>query len=327
MRCGLPTAVSIGTLLENINVDIEYTANSKYGGIVSYGGDGIVSIEREGRDLHVVVLGNEKGGSGKSTTAMHLLAALMSRDVRVAAIDLDARQRSLTRYLENRRAFSEASGADLTMPTCIEVAPSSADSLKAAHTEEETRFAQALSEAGEDNDVAVIDCPGSDTNLARLAHASASTLITPLNDSFVDLDLLAQVDRDSFKVRGPSLYAEMVWQARKRRAASSGGEIDWIVMRNRLSPTRAHNKMRVEAALTELAPRIGFRFVPGLSERVIYRELFPKGLTLVDLRLPAVRTRTGAMTMSHVTARQELRRLVDSLVLPETRVAIPAAAE
>lgn len=268
------------------------------------------------RSGHVLVLGNEKGGSGKSTTAMHLIAALMADGHSVAALDLDSRQRSLSRYLENRRAFAEAANLVLETPAHWLLEPSAKDSGRAAQAEEAARFDETLSAARAGHDVVVIDCPGSDTHLARLAHARADTLITPLNDSFVDLDLLARIDRDSYKVEGPSLYAEMVWEARKRRAVADRGHIDWIVMRNRVSALKARNKARVERTLEDLAKRIGFRFVAGLSERVIYRELFPKGVTLVDLRHPGLREKLGAMTMTQVAARQELRRLIASLSLP-----------
>ena len=43
---------------------------------------------------HVVVLGNEKGGSGKSTTAFHIAVALLKAGQRVATIDLDCRQKA-----------------------------------------------------------------------------------------------------------------------------------------------------------------------------------------------------------------------------------------
>src|SRR3546814_12498496 len=70
--------------------------------------------------------------------------------------------------------------------------------------------------------------------------------------------------------------------------------------RNRLAHREARNMRRVGAALGELAKRVGFRVIPGLSERVIYRELFPRGLTLLDLAA------MGQTSLSHVAARQEL---------------------
>ena len=140
-----------------------------------------------------------------------------------------------------------------------------------------------------DCDVIVIDTPGSDTGLSRIGHARADILITPLNDSFLDLDLLARLDREGKQIKGPSIYAEAVWEQRKRRALADGGSIDWVVMRNRLSSLDARNKRDIGRLLEQLAKRIGFRLAPGFSERVIFRELFPRGLTLLDLNLGAGR--------------------------------------
>jgi hypothetical protein len=172
------------------------------------------------------------------------------------------------------------------------------------------------------NDFLVIDCPGSDSNLSRLGHARADTLITPMNDSFVDFDLLGRVDPQTYRIKGPSVYSEMVWESRKRRAVCDGGEIDWIVVRNRLSHLDAKNKRRVESVLEALASRIGFRIGPGFGERVIFREMFPSGLTLLDLRDEGVDTQ---MSMSHVAARAEVRALVEALQLPIERIRSAAA--
>jgi chromosome partitioning protein len=171
-----------------------------------------------------------------------------------------------------------------------------------------------------DRDVVVIDTPGRDSVLARAALASADTLVTPMNDSFVDFDLIGQVDSDSFKVKRPSFYAELVWDARKARAKADGGTVDWVVLRNRLSTLEARNMRRVGGALDELSKRIGFRLVPGLSERVIFRELFPKGLTLLDTNA------LEEVSMSHVAARNELRELIAGLSLPMWEAQAPKAA-
>src|SRR2546423_3453938 len=88
-------------------------------------GDGGVMLvqasTRPGASAHVVVLGNEKGGSGKSTTAMHVAVALMNCGQRVATVDLDSRQKSFTHYVENRRAWAKSAGLGLALPThfCI----------------------------------------------------------------------------------------------------------------------------------------------------------------------------------------------------------------
>ncbi|MEE2692522.1 MAG: division plane positioning ATPase MipZ [Pseudomonadota bacterium] len=263
---------------------------------------------------HVIVLGNEKGGSGKSTAAMHVVVALLKSGHRVAAIDLDMRQRSLSRYIENRRKFSESKGKALLFPVEPQVRPSSLDSREAARAEETAALTGALQTLS-DCDFVVIDCPGADTHLSRLAHAHADTIVTPLNDSFVDFDLLARLDPETGAVIGPSLYSEMVWNARKKRAlAGVKGGIDWVVMRNRLSATHARNKLEMGKKLDDLAGRIGYRLARGFGDRVIYRELFPMGLTLLDLGGADAPVRLS--TMSHVTARLEIRSLIATLKLP-----------
>jgi chromosome partitioning protein len=263
---------------------------------------------------HTIVLGNEKGGSGKTTSAMHVIASLLAEGLRVGSIDLDSRQRSLSRYVENRRNWSETNDVPLAMPDHHVVDRSDADVLTEQHREERQAFETVYAQLTAANDVIVIDSPGSDTFLSRLGHAVADTIITPMNDSFVDFDLLAQVNPDTYEVKRPSLYAEMVWDARKRRAIADGGTIDWVVMRNRLSSLDAKNKRRVEAGLEALSDRIGFRIAPGFGERVIFREMFPSGLTLLDLREKGT---GGGLSMSHVAARAEVRQLIATLELPD----------
>lgn len=251
----------------------------------------------------VIVLGNEKGGTGKSTTAVHIAVALAHAGFRVGAIDLDGRQRTFARYIENRVAYAAKRGLELPTPETVVITDETPDSDRQRLVAQVAAFARS-------KDAIVIDTPGRDSVLGRTAMGVADTLITPLNDSFVDFDLIGQVDPDTFKVKRPSFYAELVWDARKARAKVDGGSVDWVVLRNRLSTLEARNRKRVGGALDELSKRIGFRVIPGLSERVIYRELFPKGLTLLD---------TAALddvSMSHVTARAELRELIGSLNLP-----------
>ncbi len=262
---------------------------------------------------HVIVLGNEKGGSGKSTTAMHVIVALLKSGRRVGAIDLDLRQQSLTRYLENRRKFSDLNQKELVFPVVSTVEPSSLDSREESKRQETENLKAGLA-ALSGCDFAVIDCPGANTHLSRLAHLHADTIVTPLNDSFVDFDLLARIDPETGRITGPSLYSEMVWEARKRRAmAGVPGNIDWVVLRNRLSATRANNKKHMGEKLDDLSARIGFRLARGFGDRVIYRELFPMGLTLLDLGGKGSPVRLS--TMSHVTARLEIRSLVATLNL------------
>jgi chromosome partitioning protein len=265
---------------------------------------------------HILVVGNEKGGSGKSTAAMHIAVALAREGARVATIDCDARQGTLTRYVENRRTFAAARRISLPTPALWPVAISTLPERGAAEADERARFEAAVAGLAPNHDLIVVDTPGSDTHLSRLAHTWADTLLTPLNDSFVDLDLLARVEPDTFRIVRPSVYSEAVWRQRQERAMRRGRPVDWIVARNRLSNTMARNKRDMGVVLEALAKRLSFRLAPGLSERVIYRELFLKGLTLLDLREEAVGI---AMTMSHVAARQEVRDLVEALRLPWSR--------
>ena len=258
---------------------------------------------------HVIALGNEKGGSGKSTTAMHLFTALVKQGKSVGAMDLDLRQQSFFRYAENRASYAQREGLNLALPEMIKLKNSTLKNRDEALDEEEAMFGAALEELQEGNDFVLIDCPGTHSYFSQLAHASADTLVTPMNDSLIDFDLLARVDPATHKVLGPSVYSEMVWKARQLRARAGLKSIDWIVTRNRMSNLHAKNKRKVGTLLEDLAKRIGFRIAPGFSERVIFREMFLNGLTLLDLK-------GGALSLSHVAARQEVRELLKELNLP-----------
>lgn len=247
---------------------------------------------------HFIVFANEKGGTGKSTTAVHTAIALAASGHRVAALDLDGRQRTMTRYLENRDATMRRLEKDLPQATYEVLEDHREEGLAAA--------IDRLSDA----DVIVIDTPGRDDEIARSAILRADTLVTPMNDSFVDLDLIGQVHPENYKITRPSFYAELIWNSRTQRAKVTGKSVDWVVLRNRLQHITSHNLQRVGAALDELARRVGFRVIPGLGERVIYRELFPKGLTLLDFQ------QLGEIGIAHITARQELREMVAGLGIP-----------
>jgi chromosome partitioning protein len=263
---------------------------------------------------HVVVLGNEKGGSGKSTTALHIAVALLKAGQRVATIDLDSRQKSFTHYIENRRAWAERAKLKLEMPTHYCVARADGPSVEANEAREFANFSQAIARIEHTHDVVVIDTPGSDSYLMRLAHSMADTLVTPLNDSFVDFDVLATLDQTNFAVTGESHYAEMVREARRQRRLVDGKLVDWIVVRNRLSQLGSRNKRLVGEGINELSKRMGFRSVDGFAERVVFREFFPRGLTaLDDLDEATLGTRPN---MSHLTAREEVIGLLNALHLP-----------
>lgn len=271
-------------------------------------------IQENRQTAHVVVLGNEKGGSGKSTTALHIAVALLKAGQRVATIDLDSRQKSFTHYVENRRAWAQRAGVKLEMPTHFCVARGESASLDANEAQEFASFSAAISAIEHSHDVVVIDTPGSDTYLMRLAHSMADTLVTPLNDSFLDFDVLGKIDPATFAVSGASHYAEMVREARRQRRLVDGKLMDWIVVRNRLSTLSSRNKRLVGEGLAELSKRLAFRNVDGFAERVVYREFFPRGLTaLDDLDEATLGTRPS---LSHVTAREEVIALLNSLHLP-----------
>jgi chromosome partitioning protein len=255
---------------------------------------------------HFIVFANEKGGTGKSTTAVHSAVALAAAGRRVAAIDLDTRQRTLGRYLDNRAATVKRIGAELAMPHYETFDPARNDDLDAQ-----------LDRLGAEFDVVVIDTPGRDDPHARAAMLRADTLVTPINDSFVDLDLIGEVDPETYKICRPSFYAELVWNSRTQRAKTTGASVDWVVLRNRLQHIEARNMRRVGLALDELSRRVGFRVIPGLGERVIYRELFPKGLTLLDL------AQLGEVGLSHIAARQELREMIAGFGLPDEGESTP----
>jgi len=271
-------------------------------------------IQESPQSAHVVVLGNEKGGSGKSTAALHIAVALLKAGQRVATIDLDSRQKSFTHYVENRRAWAARARLDLAMPTHYCVERADGPSVEANEAREFAAFSQAIARIEHNHDVVVIDTPGNDTYLMRLAHSMADTLVTPLNDSFVDFDVLATLDPTNFAVTGESHYAEMVREARRQRRLVDGRLTDWIVVRNRLSQLGSRNKRLVGEGISELSKRMGFRCVDGFAERVVFREFFPRGLTaLDDLDEATLGTRPN---MSHLTAREEVIALLNALHLP-----------
>ncbi len=263
----------------------------------------------------VIVVGNEKGGCGKSTTAMHLIVGLLQDGHKVASIDLDLRQSSLSRYIANRRAYASAIGKHVELPEHYTgTAVCGDDATNESNASGEQRAIERLSflidGARVNHDVVVIDTPGSDSPLSRIAHAKANTLVTPVNDSFVDLDVLGHIDAQRKEVLGPSQYADMVLEQISQRHADHEAPTDWIVVRNRIGALDTHNARDIEWALSELSAKIGFRTVPGFSERVIFRELFLIGLTILDLKDAAGGKPLNA---SHLAAREEVLALVNAV--------------
>ncbi|WP_309643148.1 division plane positioning ATPase MipZ [Phenylobacterium sp.] len=257
----------------------------------------------------VIVVGNEKGGAGKSTIAIHLATGLLHGGGRVAILDLDLRQQSMGHFFAHRAAWLAANGVSAPMPL---EHPLSADLSRAPDAEAMAHFEDAFDKASQGADYVLIDTPGGDTAISRAAHGLADLIVTPMNDSFVDFDMLGIVDPVTLDLKRPSLYSETVWNSRKAKAVATGKSIDWVVLRNRLAPTEARNRKRLDDRVQALSRRVGFRVGPGLRDRVIYRELFPFGLTIADLS-PTIRP--VAMSLQHVAARQELRALMGSLGL------------
>ena len=273
----------------------------------------------------VVVVGNEKGGAGKSTIAIHLATALLHAGWKVCALDLDMRQQSMSRFFSNRQAWAQANGADLPNPLANALDGRGVEIERGGPDLVATSFQSALVQAHAEAQIVVIDTPGADTAVSRSAHAQADLVITPLNDSFVDFDMLGHVDPVTLDLTQPSLYAESVWEARKARMLSERKSLDWLVLRNRLATTEARNRKRLDERIEALAKRVGFRIGPGLRDRVIYRELFPFGLTVADL---SSSVRPVAVSLSHLAARQELRAILQAAGLdqsaPTAAAALPA---
>lgn len=266
-------------------------------------------------DPYIFVVGNEKGGAGKTTCSMHLITGLLEHGFKVASIDVDCRQHSLTRYIENRKEYNAKNPLNtVAMPIHNLLQHSTLPTIAEREQEELTNFQQAFTEAQEQADIIVIDTPGTHSFYSKLVHSYADTIITPINDSFIDMDVMAKIDGDDYSVVSPSIYSQMIWEQKMQRAQRDRGSINWLVMRNRLSQLDATNKRNVEAALNELAKRISFEVISGFSERVIFRELFLKGLTLLDLTKANF---VKKLNISHVAARQELRQFLEAIGIKE----------
>lgn len=271
-----------------------------------------------------IVVGNEKGGSGKSTTVINLVFGLMDRRQSVICVDLDFRQQTLSRFLECRTAYAEATGQQLLMPDQRRFSPSALGTVVSARGAELSRFDTFMTGLTGAADYIVIDTPGNDTVLGAHAHSHADVLVTPINDSFIDLDVIARLSPLDLHVTGPGHYTESVWAQRSLKQARDKSETDWIILRNRLGTLESNNKRSMDIVMQELVERFEFKALPGFGERVIFRELFLKGLTLFDV---AASDGDNRRTMSHVAAKHEVRNLLAAVTGPvETKNHNHAAA-
>lgn len=264
---------------------------------------------------HVIVVGNEKGGSGKSTVAMHLAVGLLRLGYKVGTVDLDSHQATLTSYMKNRWKYVRDRRGDVPSPEHVHIDRAEGQTVSENRDQERWRVETVVQELAAKNDFVIIDTPGSDRYMSLVGHSLADTLVTPMNDSFIDLDLLAKIDPDTHRLVKPSIYTQMVWDLKRQREQREGRTIQWFVMRNRLSIPEVSNKATVGSIVAELQGPLGFIVAPGFSERVIYRELFLQGLTLLDLREGT----QNALSMSNINARQEVRHLV-RMILPQKDV-------
>lgn len=265
---------------------------------------------------YIIVFGNEKGGSGKTTTAMHTIIGLLNMGFDVASIDIDERQQSLSRYIENRKRTKEKFNNDkILMPEHFEISQDA--SKKNSIQDNEDNFISLLKDLDKFKFI-IMDAPGNNTKISEIAHSYADLVITPVNDSFIDLDLLAKIkinQNREMDMVSPGIYSSMFFSQKLKRASRNKQEIDWIVVRNRLSAMDLLNKRNVDFVLRQISKKLGFRIVPGFGDRVIFKELFLQGLTVIDENLV---TKVRA-TPSIVSARKELRDFIAALNLKDLK--------
>lgn len=266
------------------------------------------------RSAHVIVVGNEKGGAGKSTLSIHIAVALLKAGYKVACIDLDTRQQTMTRFFENRLSWSAHANWPTEMPKHCAMTRGDSSDLRANEAHEFEMFADAIGAVEHDYEFVVIDTPASDSYLMRLAHSLADTLVSPLNESYVDIDVFSRVQHDRNGRGAVSQYAELVVEARRKRRLVDNGVIDWVMVRNRMASIASNNARQIAISISKLALELRFRVAEGLHDRVIFRELFPIGLTALDPIEQAALG--GSLTASQMAARREIESLVASLDLP-----------
>ncbi|MBP3616075.1 MAG: AAA family ATPase [Alphaproteobacteria bacterium] len=259
----------------------------------------------------VIVVGNEKGGSGKSTLSIHLAVSYLYSGYKVATIDLDGRQGTLTHYIENRVRYAEENKLDLPMPEHLVVTPSQFSNKRSSEEDEEQLDAE-IQDLKNEYDIIIIDTPGTFSHLSNAGHKNADILVTPVNDSLVDIDVLANIDPNSKEIISESQYTENIREIQKKRADLGMADLMWIVLRNRISHIDAKNKREVDAILKRLQEKLGFTYISGIGERVVYREMFLKGLTILDL----LKIGKEEISISHIAAKNELLAVLNTINIP-----------
>ena len=264
---------------------------------------------------HVVVVGNHKGGCGKSTVAMHIIVALLKAGKRVVSFDLDVNQQTLTHYIENRRAWARQNDLDLELPNHCSIVEDPAERTERDDAVDLARFATHLTTIERERacDFIVIDTPGGVQQLSLIAHGMADTLVTPINDSLVDLDVIVAIGPSRDLEPQPSRYARTVASALQGRRSVCGRAIDWIVVRNRMATLGSRNQRQVADLLQSVGTKLGFRTARGLAERLVFREFFAVGLTAFDkMEQPVLGVKPSP---TNLVARLEVRDLVEQLGL------------
>lgn len=221
----------------------------------------------------IIVASGVKGGTGKSTITLHLATYLFLSGKKISTIDYDFPQFSFTRYYENRKKNKNAS------------------------VWEKHQCIKDLTYVPEMNDqtIYIIDTPGHyNENIIKL-HKHADVIITPINDSFMDIDTIMQVEHEKWVL--PGSYYESILENKKEKKDSL-----WLVVRNRSSSINSKHKQNVEIRLQELAKKLNFTPMQGFKERNIFRELFTNGLSVLDMD-------QNKLAISHLAAKIEIKML------------------
>ena len=266
-----------------------------------------VSERQSGR---IIVFSNLKGGTGKSTTALSVIVGLLRRGKSVASLDLDMDQEALARYLFNRTRFAKLTKLRIGMPNhhrFTEIDPGGNGAELSTRLD---ILSGLIDNLVAENDYLVIDCPSLDNPLTRAVTARADVLTSPVNESFLDIDVIGEVRGSPPTVTRVGPFAEMIGAEMQRRRDEGIDPLEWIVVRNRRNPTATRHTAAIGTVLGELSRNLSFRVTDGFVDRLIFRELFLVGLSILDLRKddPLI-----ASNSSHRSAYEEASNLLQSV--------------